>query len=456
MDSKTNASTKLRQRAIEADILFASSNDSLVMVPIASEPYTVSRNVCNDIMAKTELLGRFIADAALDSDLVEAAANRCLSDKVCNALWRIVLQKKTILGQDYVAVLRASTAILQRTDFYVVNQSPRLIEINTISVGLLGMSARLADIQASCGHLGVMQSNLASLYSSLAHIAVERDTMSSVWLMVVSEEEPLFTDQLAISQGYNSYCKAHGVPSTMIRSTCKELAEAVHVQGEKLVYSHGSTHLRIAGAYWRTGYECEHCTSSYEQLRILLETHSLVSIPTAEAQLVGMKAVQNMLPTLAVTSRYTYLSGITSVLSKILDSPQAISAWLTSSSDTNAMVLKSVAEGGGNCVFGDDIPIVWDALLRTGSEAASTHFLMERLVPDSQDAVQFIYSNRIVNVARVDAEVGVYSFCRPSETGAGSVQLVHYLGFLVRMKEAGAGEGGILHGQGVLACLKVQ
>lgn len=453
MDSKTNASIQLRQRAIEAGIAFVSSNDSIVMVPIASEPYVMSRSACDEIMAKTELLGRFIADAALDSALVEEVANKCLSDKVCKVLWRIVSEKKTVLGQDYAAVLRASTAILQRTDFYMVNRSPRLIEMNTVSVGLLSMSARLADIQASCGHSGIAQSNLASLYSSLARIAVEGDTTPSVWLMVVSEEEPLLNDQLAISQGYNSYCKAHGIPSTMVQSTCAELAGAVHAQEGRLVYLHKGTCLRIAGAYWRTGYSREHCIPSYERLRILLETHSLVSIPTAEAQLVGMKIVQNMLPTLAAISKYAYLGGITSTLSKILDSPQAISAWLASSPDTSTMVLKSIAEGGGNCVFGDDIPAAWDALLRTDSAAASTHFLMERLVPDSQDAVQFIYSSEIVNVARADAEIGVYSFCQPSEVGTAPIR---HLGFLVRMKRAGTGEGGILCGQGVLACLKVQ
>lgn len=207
MDSKTNASIQLRQRAIEAGIAFVSSNDSIVMVPIASEPYVMSRSACDEIMAKTELLGRFIADAALDSALVEEVANKCLSDKVCKVLWRIVSEKKTVLGQDYAAVLRASTAILQRTDFYMVNRSPRLIEMNTVSVGLLSMSARLADIQASCGHSGIAQSNLASLYSSLARIAVEGDTTPSVWLMVVSEEEPCLMTSLQSLRGITLIAK---------------------------------------------------------------------------------------------------------------------------------------------------------------------------------------------------------------------------------------------------------
>ncbi|EES98735.1 Eukaryotic glutathione synthase [Giardia duodenalis] len=453
MTEKMHLSMQLRQRAEEAGITLALPNGRSAMVPIASDPYLLDRAIYDEIVAKADLLGRFIVEAALDSDLIETVANRCRSDKVCETLWRIVSEKKRILGQAYVTILRNSTAILQRADFYVVNGSPRLIEINTVSVGLLSMSARLADIHASSGRHGVVQSNLVFLYSSLARIAVDSGLTPSIWLMVVSEDEPMVNDQLGICQGYNAYCIAHSISSTMIRSTCKELVRIIHVQGNTLIASHEDAHLRIAGAYWRTGYAHEHCTSEYERLRTLLETHSLVSIPTAEAQLVGMKIVQNMVPALATTDKYAYLSEAIPVLSKVLDSPRAISSWIASALDTNTMVLKSVAEGGGHCVFGDDILTVWDALLRAGPEAASTHFLMDRLTPDGQGAVQFIYPNQIIDAERADAEVGVYSFCLPGQMGAASVQ---HLGLLVRMKASGAREGGILHGQGALSCLEVQ
>lgn len=453
MDRKTHPITELQQRVIDAGITLISSNGDSTMVPIASEPYSLSRDVYNDITTKAELLGRFTLDAALDNDIIEAAANKCLSDKVCETLWRVVLKKRSILGNDYAAALQASTAILQRADFYVVDQVPRLVEINTVSVALLSMSAQFAEIQAKQGHSGVVQTNTLALHSSLSHIAVANGTVPSVWVMIVSEEEPMINDQLGILQGYNSYCKAHGIPSIMIRKTCRELVGAVSIQGGNLVLPHEDTVLGIVGVYWRTGYAPEHCTPEYERLRVLLETHSLVSIPTAEAQLAGVKAVQNMIPTLVADSRYEYLNRVVPVLSKIIDTPHEVSAWLSSSQDTSEMVLKSVAEGGGNCVFGDDIPATWNGLLRTGPEVVQTHFLMERLMPDSQGPVLFIYPTEAVEVEKADAEIGIYSFCRLCQLDGSPFKP---LGALVRMKASGMGEGGILHGQGVLTCLRVK
>lgn len=452
MDDKTRLITQLRQHAIDAGIALISSNQSSTMVPIASEPYSLEHSVYNVLAEQAELLGRFTIDAALDSNLIESTANHVISDKVCETLWNIVTKKKCILGSNYTTALRASTAIIQRTDFYIVNQIPRLIEINATSVALLNMSAQLANIQAAHGHRGVVQSNLVALFSSLAQIAVESSNTPSVWVMLVSEEEPMINDQVGISHGYTSYCKSHNISSIMLRRTCKELIETVSIQERNLMLSHSGTSLRIVGVYWRTGYAREHCTPDYERLRILLETHSLVSIPTAEAQLAGLKVVQNMIPTLMSTSRYTYLTGVAPALSKVLDTPQAISDWLSSSPDTSKMILKTMAEGGGNCVFGDDIPAVWTNLLHTNPKAVTTYFLMERLVPDRQGPVQFIYPTNSVKVEEVDAEISIYSFCLPYQSGG---SLVTHLGALVRMKSPGTGEGGILHGQGVLSCLKV-
>lgn len=106
-------------------------------------------------------------------------------------------------------------------------------------------------------------------------------------------------------------------------------------------------------------------------------------------------------------------------------------------------VMKPQREGGGNNIYGDDIPNKLNAM---SPEERGAFIMMQRILPKTQEAVMTRTGSAIVTPSL--SEFGFYSVF----IGDGKdIHLNKHAGHLVRTKAEGTDEGGVATGYAVVS-----
>ncbi|KAM0687868.1 Glutathione synthetase [Conglomerata obtusa] len=104
--------------------------------------------------------------------------------------------------------------------------------------------------------------------------------------------------------------------------------------------------------YYRWFYNLSHYTEKYTLLRAILECSSAVSLPSAELQIAGSKSIQVKLKDEKYIKKFLTQKEIIKVKDFFGDFKELRDL---KEGDENLFILKSLNEGGGNNIFGEDI-----------------------------------------------------------------------------------------------------
>ncbi|XP_026847055.1 glutathione synthetase isoform X1 [Drosophila persimilis] len=211
--------------------------------------------------------------------------------------------------------------------------------------------------------------------------------------------------------------------------------------------------LEVAVIYFRAGYEPGHYHSQDEwDARYLMETSLAIKCPSIQYHLAGTKKVQQALAQPAVLERFINDPEEIKAVGKIftglysLDDNDAGNATYEMALRTpEKFVLKPQREGGGNNVYGLDIP---DALKRMSRVERSGWILMDLIHPPLTKGY----------MVRPGAEMPPTIVDMVSELGIFGVvigdadHIIHnyQAGHMLRTKLATANEGGVAAGLGAL------
>ncbi|XP_001355720.4 glutathione synthetase isoform X1 [Drosophila pseudoobscura] len=211
--------------------------------------------------------------------------------------------------------------------------------------------------------------------------------------------------------------------------------------------------LEVAVIYFRAGYEPGHYHSQDEwDARYLMETSLAIKCPSIQYHLAGTKKVQQALAQPAVLERFINDPDEIKAVGKIftglysLDDNDAGNATYEMALRTpEKFVLKPQREGGGNNVYGLDIP---DALKRMSRVERSGWILMDLIHPPLTKGY----------MVRPGAEMPPTIVDMVSELGIFGVvigdadHIIHnyQAGHMLRTKLATANEGGVAAGLGAL------
>ncbi|TPX63011.1 glutathione synthase [Powellomyces hirtus] len=266
---------------------------------------------------------------------------------------------------------------------------------------------------------------------------------TAVAVMIVQPGERNAFDQRWIE--YKLF-EEYNVP--LLRLSLAEMLQQCKLNGTGKRLMRGNT--EIAVVYYRAGYAPTDFPSQKEwDARLLIERSKAIKCPNIAHHLVGTKKVQQILAKSGLVERFIFdkkkaeaLRASFTGLYELDDTPAGHAAAKMALENPGRFVMKPQREGGGNNIYGDDIPGHLSAMSVTERNA---YILMDMIRPPQ--LINIMVRHGALIKGEVVSELGIYGLWLSDK---GVVHLNENGGHLLRTKAANSNEGGVAAGFAVL------
>ena len=368
--------------------------------------------------------------------------------------------------------------LIMRTDFMDDAQlGPKIIEFNGIAAGMGPFGQRAHQLHQYLQEtqrtefdlwLGTKKTelvenkaidNMAQGIALSARIMRDAHNESGfpVFLMVVQPDEDNVYDQKLLKLAL----QAKGIKT--VRRTLRQLHDDLSTTDQNRLHLAGTGTIDVV--YFRTGYQPEdymakdveesRCCEALGKTRVFIERHNVAVNATVAQQLATSKRVQMLLTDMSAQELTQF--GLTLPEAELVKfflgemrpiTPQSLKWFQTQQSQD--WVLKNQGEGGGHCIFDDNIL----PKLRKLHEQPDIHHswsLMRRLRPQHRPhAALLVRKGKAGVVDDLISEIGMFTIHFNGQPVTGDNG---YAGYLVRSKPADVQEGGVHSGLGVVDSL---
>ncbi|KAJ3299205.1 hypothetical protein HK104_009738 [Borealophlyctis nickersoniae] len=288
-----------------------------------------------------------------------------------------------------------------------------------------------------------VNSSIKTLAKGIAKAWELYASKSAVVVMVVQPGERNVFDQRWIE--YMLF-QNHGI--RLIRKSLAELEREGRLEGGDRKLFIGSE--EVAVTYFRAGYAPTDYPSEKEWAgRLLVERSKSVKCPNIAYHLVGTKKVQQILARPGLVEKFisdpsqaALLRSCFTGLYPLDDTPEGEAAAKRALEQPEGFVMKPQREGGGNNIYGEDIP---QALKKMSVSERNAYILMDLIRPPPLKNFM-VRQGALIN-SEVVSELGIYGLW----VSEGSVvHLNEAGGHLLRTKASSSHEGGVAAGFAVL------
>ncbi|EMR08531.1 glutathione synthetase [Pneumocystis murina B123] len=376
-------------------------------------------------------------------------------DDFIKKLWDIHLEvkKKGIVQPISLGIFR-SDYLLEATQ----NSSPQLkqVEFNTIASSMGSFSSKISEMHKYLNSIGAYGScilkeenfpkndSIKLLTEGLANANRLYGEKNTKILFIVEPHDSFILDQRCLE--YELF-QVHGIQA--YRVFLHSILDFIELrQNDKalLFKSPNSKIEEISVVYFRTGYSPNHYPSSIEwSARLLIEESRAIKCPTVITQLAGCKKVQQILCKKNIINKFLP-ENISKSLKETFVSIYALNRDLSGQeayrllmNNPQNYILKPQREGGGNNIYGLNIP----TFLKTIPESQREQYiLMEMIHPLLQ--TNTIIQNNELHHTNVINELGIYGVILWNKNG----EIYHNKesGYLLRTKDKDKNEGGVMIG----------
>uniref|UniRef100_A0A182N092 Glutathione synthetase n=1 Tax=Anopheles dirus TaxID=7168 RepID=A0A182N092_9DIPT len=329
------------------------------------------------------------------------------------------------------------------------------VEINTIASSFGGISTNMSPMHSfvltELGHRDKLENlPVNNALSGLCDAMVEawklQDRPSAAILFVVEDVTYNICDQ----RFHEFYIRETYPHVAVIRRTLTQIHQTGRLGERKELLIDGT---EASVVYFRAGYEPGHYHGQAEwDARLLVERSLAIKCPSIQYHLAGTKKVQQALAKPSVLRQFVgdarKIEAIYDIFTGLYSLDQdeggdgAVALALT---NPDRYVLKPQREGGGNNVYGGDIPAALQAM---SSAERSAWILMERIIPP-------LSTGYLVRpggpspppLVQLISELGIFG------TIIGTKDKVLYnkqVGHMLRTKLSSSNEGGVAAGSGAL------
>jgi len=266
----------------------------------------------------------------------------------------------------------------------------------------------------------------------------------AIVLMIVQPNERNAFDQRWIE--YNLFEK-HGIK--LIRKSLTEIQQEATLEGpERKLIINGQ---EISVAYFRAGYTPNDYPSDTEwQARLKIERSKAVKCPNIAYHLSGTKKIQQMLAIPGNLERFikdqekvNFIRSSFTGLYAFDQSESSKKALARLAENPDDFVMKPQREGGGNNIYGKDIP---PFLAKLSEKDKEGYILMDLIRPEVQDST--IVRDGKAEDFKVISELGIYGIYLSDAENKTIIN--DQGGYLLRTKSSKSNEGGVASGYGCL------
>ncbi|KFB42034.1 AGAP000534-PA-like protein [Anopheles sinensis] len=336
------------------------------------------------------------------------------------------------------------------------------VEINTIASGFghLGPSSKYLQsyILTELGHRDKLvnlpeNKALSGLCDAMVEAWKLQNRPDAAILFVVEDVTYNICDQ----RFHEFYIRSTYPHVPVVRRTLTEIHRAGRLGTDRellLALKEGAPAVEMSVVYFRAGYEPGHYHGSDEwAARLLVERSRAIKCPSIQYHLAGTKKVQQALARPDVLRRFVgaddaKIDAIRDVFTGLysLDPDEGgAEAVALANANPERFVLKPQREGGGNNVYGADIPTALDAM---SPDERSAWILMERIFPPLSTGYMIRPGGPTPPpLVQLVSELGIFGAI------IGTKDKILYnkqVGHMLRTKLSTANEGGVAAGLGAL------
>lgn len=457
-------------------IAFRQSDNTARHCPFSLTPMTMERKMYEHLLKVTPLLTKLISAVSEDHDFLQTTlGDMAKADPFFGRLMSLHQSNHGEIGDRRVPLRKP--LLLMRSDFMDDRHlGAKVIEFNGIAAGMAPFGQKATEFHQFIKNqwpqtyfdgvedpLAIPANNFAleQMAYGIAAAAkqIQRDSNGQgqlTFLMVIQKNEDNVYDQHLLELELQK----HGLRT--VRRTFDQLSTQLSTGDNQRLLLEDVGEIDVV--YLRAGYQyvdyCAPqlnepiCCQTLSDIRLFIEQHSVAVNATISQQLATSKSMQMILTLMSpeeygrwgLTLEEAFL--VKSVLADMKPINEEVIQWFDSISDKQAWVLKNQGEGGGHCIFGEDIA---QKLVQLTHEEYDAWALMQRLYPHEREKpVIAIRDGKQTLVNDFVSEVGLFSVYFD---GKPVTEYGGYAGYLIRSKPAGENEGGIHSGKGVLDSL---
>ncbi|MCC4790574.1 glutathione synthase [Vibrio splendidus] len=462
--------------ALMHGVAFRQADNTARHCPFSLAPMTMERKVYEHLLKVTPLITKLISNVSEDHGFLQSS----LSDvaKADPFFGRLMELHQQAHGS---AVERLNPArqplLLMRTDFMDDRQhGAKVIEFNGIAAGMAPFGQRATEFHAfmqnqwpnvyndwledpsatPAENQGLKQLAYGIATSARKVRADFNDSDKPTFLMVVQKNEDNVYDQHLLEielqkQGVRTVRRTFEQLSCQLSSGDNQRLLLKDVGAVDVVYLRAGYQY---SDYWAPELNESVCCHTLSQTRLFMEQHHVAMNATISQQLATSKTMQMLLTMMpaAEYARWDLKLEEAELVKSVLADMKPITSesidWFNTQTDKQEWVLKNQGEGGGHCVFGDDIS---EQLSQLKPEEYDAWALMQRLYPHERDVPTIaVRDTQQTLVTDLVSEVGLFTAYYKGEP---VTELGGYAGYLIRSKPASENEGGIHSGKGILDSL---
>ncbi|CDU11992.1 glutathione synthase [Vibrio coralliirubri] len=462
--------------AIMHGVAFRQSDNTARHCPFSLAPMSIEREVFEHLLKVTPLITKLINNVSEDHDFVQSSlSDMAKADPFFGRLME--LHQQAHGSADERLNPARQPLLLMRTDFMDDRQhGAKVIEFNGIAAGMAPFGQRATEFHSfmqnqwpnvynhwleDSSATPAENQGLTQLAYGIANAARQvkadfNEPDKPVFLMVVQKNEDNVYDQHLLEvelqkQGIRTVRRTFEQLSCQLSSGDNQRLLLKDVGAVDVVYLRAGYQY---SDYWAPELNESVCCHTLSQTRLFMEQHHVAMNATISQQLATSKTMQMLLTMMPATEYARW--GLTreeaelvkSVLADMKPITNEAIEWFNTQADKQEWVLKNQGEGGGHCVFGDDIS---EQLSQLKPEEYDAWALMQRLYPHERDVPTIaVRDTQQTLVTDLVSEVGLFTAYFKGEP---VTELDGYAGYLIRSKPASENEGGIHSGKGILDSL---
>jgi len=347
---------------------------------------------------------------------------------------------------------------LFRSDYFYCCDSQRIkqVEFNTIASSFGALSARLVlaqkyilgelnrrDLLKNIPHNGALEGLAAGMLDAWTIYNVK----TAVILFIIEDVSYNICDQ----KFHEFEIRKQNPDAFVIRKTLTEVAKDGYLEkGSKKLFVEKQ---EVAVVYFRCGYHPDQYHTEKEwDARLMIERSLAIKSPSIQYHLAGTKKVQQALALPGILEKYfddkkkiEQVRGIFTGLSSVDNDEQGNKAVAEAMANPERYVLKPQREGGGNNIYGQDIPPFLSNIADANERNA--YILMDRINPPITTNYVVRPGKSEAEMVKVVSELGIFGYVIGD---ANSIKINKEVGHMLRTKLSHVNEGGVAAGLGAL------